>query len=350
MINRIAWGMSVLGLALPCLAAPSERRAITFEERVAAQRAIEQVYWSHRIWPQNNPGSKPPFSAVLSETDLRAKVATYLQESDALDRIWRRPISAADLQSELDRMASSTRAPDMLHELFAALGNDAPLIAETLARQSLADRLVRGLYAHDERFHDDVQRRAELALASCSNVACMSTMGGRFVWQKQPFDAWWRSARRELGTGIEVPRGEHAMTTPAPGGCTVDTWSGIPTSGQPSAREGQTTVWTGTEMIVWGGYDDHPSPLRSGGRLNLATGSWLPTSDGGGSPAARYYHTAVWTGTEMIVWGGTDGRSNGDMEAAGDTTLRTTVGGRRLLTGMPPALVWTTSRSGPEPR
>ena len=34
-------------------------RTLTFEERVAYQYAIEEVYWRHRIWPKDNPGPKP---------------------------------------------------------------------------------------------------------------------------------------------------------------------------------------------------------------------------------------------------------------------------------------------------
>ena len=30
---------------------PSQPRAFSFAERVAYQRAIEDVYWRHRIWP-----------------------------------------------------------------------------------------------------------------------------------------------------------------------------------------------------------------------------------------------------------------------------------------------------------
>src|SRR5262245_55453960 len=80
MNSRIAFGLAALSLALPVLAAPLQGRALTFEQRVAAQKALEQVYWSHRIWPETNPGPKPPLSAVLPDEAIRAKVATYLEE------------------------------------------------------------------------------------------------------------------------------------------------------------------------------------------------------------------------------------------------------------------------------
>jgi len=34
-------------------------RTLTFEERVAYQRAIEDVYWRHRIWPEERLDPKP---------------------------------------------------------------------------------------------------------------------------------------------------------------------------------------------------------------------------------------------------------------------------------------------------
>jgi len=59
-------------------------------------------------------------------------------------------------------------------------------------------------------------------------------------------------------------------------------------------------------MIVWAGDDGSNSGLNSGGRYNPGTNSWVATSTTD-APGARFSHTAVWTGTEMVVWGGTDG-------------------------------------------
>ena len=59
-------------------------------------------------------------------------------------------------------------------------------------------------------------------------------------------------------------------------------------------------------MIVWGGMGS--SYWNTGGRYNFGTDSWSATSTTN-APAARKYHTAVWTEAEMIVWGGTDSSS-----------------------------------------
>ena len=82
-------------------------------------------------------------------------------------------------------------------------------------------------------------------------------------------------------------------------------WTALPTNGSPVARQNHTAVWTGTEMVVWGGYNGS-SYLNDGGRYNPTANSWTaaPTI---GAPGARDFHTAVWTGTEMIVWGGYNG-------------------------------------------
>jgi hypothetical protein len=82
----------------------------------------------------------------------------------------------------------------------------------------------------------------------------------------------------------------------------TDTWQPMTLSGAPSARTSHTAVWTGSEMIVWGGYDGS-SVVDSGARYNPVTDSWRPMSTSG-APTARRGHTAIWTGSEMIAWGG----------------------------------------------
>ena len=85
-----------------------------------------------------------------------------------------------------------------------------------------------------------------------------------------------------------------------------NSWTVASTTGAPVERIGHTAVWTGSEMIVWGGWSVSASHIfKTGGRYNPASDNWTPTSSGG-APGARSDHTAVWTGSEMIVWGGWD--------------------------------------------
>jgi len=113
---------------------------LTFAERLAYQRAIEEVYWRHRIWPTENAEPKPSLDAVVSRAQLETKVEDYLRNSQALDDYWQRPITTEQLQAEMDRMARDTKQPDVLRELLSALGNDPFVIAECLARPLLAER------------------------------------------------------------------------------------------------------------------------------------------------------------------------------------------------------------------
>ena len=124
--------------------APSNlsQRTLTVEERVAYQRAIEQVYWRHRIWPKERPDPKPALDAVMSQPQLEKKVEDYLRNSQALEDYWQWPITAEQLQAEMDRMGQHTRQPEVLREVFEALGNDPFVIAECLARPVLTERLV----------------------------------------------------------------------------------------------------------------------------------------------------------------------------------------------------------------
>ncbi|MBM4317772.1 MAG: hypothetical protein FJ116_09860 [Deltaproteobacteria bacterium] len=84
-------------------------------------------------------------------------------------------------------------------------------------------------------------------------------------------------------------------------------WSPISVLNAPSARLFHTAVWTGTKMIIWGGHNG-TAGLDSGGIYDPATDSWTAISTTN-APSGRSQHTAVWTGSRMIVWGGADSHS-----------------------------------------
>src|SRR6266481_3255148 len=118
------------------------QRTLTFEERVSYQRTIEEVYWRYRIWPKERSDPKPSLDAVISQAQIEKKVRDYQRNSQALADEWQRSITTEQLQAEMDRMAQNTRQPELLQELFEALGNDPFVIAECLARPLLAERLL----------------------------------------------------------------------------------------------------------------------------------------------------------------------------------------------------------------
>ena len=264
-------------LAFFRLEAPSNvtQGTLTFAARVAYQRAIEEVYWRHRIWPKERPDPKPPLNAVMTHAQLEKKVTDYLRKSRALEDYWQRPITAERLQVEMNRMAKHTKQPEVLRELFAALGNDPLVVAECLARPILAERLFTSAMAYRD-------------------VSWAATQRTRS-----------RKADR-LFPGYILPT---IATASNAGGTCNDAWGATSTINAPSARDLHTAVWTGSEMIVWGG-TNFSNYLKTGGRYNPGTDSWTATSTTN-APSARDRHTAVWTGSEMIVWGGTGDSTGG---------------------------------------
>lgn len=144
------------------------------------------------------------------------------------------------------------------------------------------------------------------------------------IWQKESFGTWWKqeesrwnpAASQELAKGLSLPA---ISTRSDPGSgidkASVDTWRAV-FDYRPDPRSDHTAVWTGNEMIVWGG--KHFDRLNSGGRYDPVTDMWRSTATAD-APPPRYLHTAVWTGTEMVVWGG---REEADVTTALNTGSR----------------------------
>jgi len=101
-----------------------------------------------------------------------------------------------------------------------------------------------------------------------------------------------------------------AVYTPA-----TNSWT--PMAAAPATVVGRDTfagVWTGRQMLVWGGYGrgDGCAPCfqGDGAAYDLDSDAWTPI---GPSPlTGRGGATAVWTGRDMLVWGGSDGARQAD--------------------------------------
>src|SRR5262249_32812684 len=78
-----------------------------------------------------------------------------------------------------------------------------------------------------------------------------------------------------------------------------DSWSTLNTPPYSAVRHA--AVWTGSRMIAWGGYTNTPSPgpTNLGFRYDPSSDTYV-TTNLTGAPSARHQHTGVWTGTEMI--------------------------------------------------
>jgi len=297
------------GRTTPVMPSKQTQRTLSFADRVAYQRVIEDVYWRHRIWPKENLKPKPSLDEVMSAAQIEKKVEDYLRDSQALEVYSQKPIAPEQLQAEMERMARDTKQPEVLRELFEALGNDPFVIAECLARPVLTERLAADLSAYDKGQHFALLR---------TQAAC-----GKF----------------SITTS-----GKATYTLPEIDPCTLDTWTATSTTNAPDARYYHTAVWTGSEMIVWGG-GGNISLFNTGGRYNPSTDTWTATSTTN-APDARFGHTAVWTGSEMIVWGGSNG--SGSLNTGGRYNPSTDTWTATSTTNAPDArffhtAVWTGS-------
>jgi hypothetical protein len=125
--------------------------------------------------------------------------------------------------------------------------------------------------------------------------------------------AW--SVMSEIGSPPQFDRytmiwaGHEAIVWAGEGGAydpSTDTWRTLASDGAPTDRAWHTATWTGTEMIIWGGSGRAAGfGLADGARYDPSLDTWRRMTDDG-APSQRYSHTAVWTGSEMIVWGGFD--------------------------------------------
>ncbi len=85
-----------------------------------------------------------------------------------------------------------------------------------------------------------------------------------------------------------------------------------------SSRSSAGAVWTGQELLIWGGAAD--GPLGDGAAYSPASNTWRKLA---GSPLGpRDPAALVWTGSEMIVWGSSGSERSADGAAYDPVTDR----------------------------
>lgn len=113
------------------------------------------------------------------------------------------------------------------------------------------------------------------------------------VWSGSSMIVWGGAATSDVNTG--------GLYDPV-----SNRWSDTSTINAPAARIGHTAVWAGGVMLIWGGETSQVGSfdaMNTGGRYDAVSNAWATTSLTG-APSARTNHSAVWTGTFMLVWGG----------------------------------------------
>lgn len=336
----------------------SQTRHLTFEERVKAQEAIERVYYRYQI------GATRPFGQAVPREVLENKVRTYLKQSVALEKLWKTPVTAAALQAEMDRIVVNTRLPERLQEVYRALGDDPILIAESLARPVLVDRLARSFFAFDQGIHAAPRKEAEdLRWRLLSGVldpavehpnrqvlelvrrdhprklngetpsaaperAGLGPSGTRIELSPDEFERWRARAPRRIGeigpvseerdafvvsVVLEEKTNEFRLAVYTIPKIHWETWW------EKIAEDFDETVMTATaahSVRVLSTVPRREGAFDAGARadafdagMSPAPPNCVPDDTWDNSilddvPTPRYGHTVVWTGRYMIVWGG----------------------------------------------
>ncbi len=418
MTGRIVSGLLTVAVVLGASVGSAAARDLTFEERIRAQEAIERVYFSHQTG-----SSWRNFEQFYTQELLTRKVRTYLAQSAALESIWKTPVTSEMLQRELERMARQTKMPERLQELYQALGNDSFVLQECLARPALVDRMSRSFFATDSAIHAGTRRSAEEIHALLEShrldpwtshpnrtefhlVRVDASQGNRtspsdeersderegrahvdlqpdefarwdailpekagqigplveereafvvrstlerrpgevrtvsYAIKKRDWDSWWQGIEGDLnplaikavaeeGRALPQPLAsqaaalDSAVATPssslsssltlatAPTAIADDTWDNGSFYSVPDPRFHHTAIWTGSLMVIWGGFNSG-AYLDTGAKYDPVIDTWTPTSMVK-APSPRGLHSAVWVPPEdpagdpigkMIIWGG----------------------------------------------
>jgi hypothetical protein len=121
----------------------------------ADRTAIERVYYQHRL------GDKPPFEQISPPLLIQQLVKEDLHKEAALKKVYGVEITATLLAAEVQRINTTTRAPEMLTEIKAELGNDPARFANVFAKPILVERLLREKFDNDDALHAPQRREME---------------------------------------------------------------------------------------------------------------------------------------------------------------------------------------------
>jgi hypothetical protein len=286
-----------LGMLLAAATASHSTHALDLDAVVDCRFAIERILHERRDWPAANPGAKPAFESLVTRGDVARVVEASLRDARRL-----RHIDAPALQAELERMASTTQDPDLLAELFAAAktGEDAALC---IARPTHV--------ARDPRATGADAAAAPALDASDVVLPEIRAKGAAIDTRQEPPEprfghvAVWTGAEMVVfgGTNLDRRFDNGARYFPA-----TDTWMPLPRTGAPAPRTLASAVWSGLDVIIFGGYEPGGAMAPDHGRYRPSNDLWGPVT-ATNAPSGRYFHTAVWTGTSMIVYGGTNNAS-----------------------------------------
>jgi hypothetical protein len=157
------------------LLVPAIGRAAHFADLCADRTAIERVYYQHRL------GNKPPFEETMPPALVEKLVREDLHKESVLKKVYNVEITSAMLAAEVQRINTTTRAPDVLTELKAALGNNTNRFAHTVAEPILVERILRDKFENDDALHAPQRKMVEEARKKLLNARADHTDPGQLL-------------------------------------------------------------------------------------------------------------------------------------------------------------------------
>ena len=326
----------------------------------------------------------------LTTNQIYQKVTQNLNKERLLLENYNIELSDDLIQKELNRIVKDTHKPQKLNKLFSLFHHDPQQIAECFIRPILVDKLISENYYKDKNQFLTIQNEALRTLNNHKNniwsknnarlsksiyqfnsnienrgltineegVELFSIAESNFKqvlnhflndeyklhetkqafyfiqikqlnesifekltysWQKPILLDW--LSKKQYNKNTFVPLNYFVKNISIPEIINNSPSSFTTLMKNPTARVEHTAIWTGNEMIIWGGNDDFGNS-DTGGMYNPMTHVWTELSLNN-APRSRVQHTAIWTGTHMIIWGGLHGSNDLNTGALFNPTTNT---------------------------
>lgn len=165
-----------------------------------------------------------------------------------------------------------------------------------------------GGFFGDGGFYDPVADTWELIPAADPQLAPLDRFQPTIVWTGDFLLVW---SGWNFVDGDAQGRAPGLVYDPAAG-----TWRAMSVDGAPNAGSASkdAVVWTGAELIVWGGENpaDRHAKTGTGAAYDPVNDRWraLPLE---GAPQARLHPVSAWTGTDFLVFGGISRDTHADI-------------------------------------
>lgn len=127
---------------------------------LADRAAIERVYHTNRT------GNRQAFEETVRPEDLLRLVQLDQFKESVLKQTCGLEIQSSQIQAEVARINRETRAPQILAELKAALGNDPDRFGRAVIKPLLVDRALREWFENNPQLHLEQRSKLEALRAT----------------------------------------------------------------------------------------------------------------------------------------------------------------------------------------